>query len=440
MPGIPEQKKPVIGIRREDKSEYERRVPFTPDHVRKLIQKGFAVSVQPSKIRVFADKEYEEAGATVQEDLSPCDAIFGVKEIPQKCFSTGANYIFFSHVIKGQSYNMPMLKRMLELGCTLIDYERVVDDKNRRQIFFSHNAGVAGMAESICALGAKLELEGIKTPFTALKRPLDYGDLGQLKAALDVIAKWIASEGLPDGLTPLVVGFAGYGNVSKGAQEIFDILPHETIAAAELDVFMKKGAFSRNKLYKVVFHEKDMVVPVKPGTPFDLQDYYQHPEHYTGVFAQYLPHLTVLINGLYWESRYPRLVTKQWLRENWGKGTRLKVIGDIGNDSEGAIECTQHETDPGSPVFTYLPKEAKEVVGYAGDGPAVMAVGILPTELPKESSASFGDQLMPFVPDIMNATIGSSFEKLSLRPEIMSALIVYKGKLTPNYNYLEKYL
>jgi saccharopine dehydrogenase (NAD+, L-lysine-forming) len=125
----------TIGIRREDKSRWERRVPITPDKVRELREAhGIAFYVQPSPARVFREGEFQSAGAIVQDDLSPASTVFAVKEIPAQCFQPGKTYVFFAHVIKGQPYNMPMLRRMLELGCNLIDYEKVVDDKGRRLI------------------------------------------------------------------------------------------------------------------------------------------------------------------------------------------------------------------------------------------------------------------------------------------------------------------
>jgi hypothetical protein len=131
----------LIGIRREDKSEWERRVPLTPEDAAALQREhGIQVIVQTSPIRAFSDKEFEEAGIDVQEDLSPCAVIFGIKEMPEAFFEPDKAYVFFAHVIKGQPYNMPMLKRMLDLGCTLIDYERVVDEQQRRLIFFGWHA------------------------------------------------------------------------------------------------------------------------------------------------------------------------------------------------------------------------------------------------------------------------------------------------------------
>jgi len=116
----------LIGIRREDKNKWERRVPLTPEHVKELIQDhSIEFGLQPSPIRIFSDEEYIQAGAKIREDLSLCPVVFGVKEMPLVFFQPHNTSVFFSHVIKGQDYNMPMLKRMLTLKCQLIDYEKV---------------------------------------------------------------------------------------------------------------------------------------------------------------------------------------------------------------------------------------------------------------------------------------------------------------------------
>src|SRR5262245_16714328 len=230
-----------VGIRREDKNEWERRVPLTPEHVRTLVGQGLQVFVQPSTIRIFKDDEYRNAGAAVQEDLSHCDVVFAVKEIPGDFFRNEGSYMFFSHTFKGQPYNMPMLRKLIECRATLIDYEKVTDDQNRRLIFFGNYAGTAGMFETFYTLGQRLLWEGIKTPLADLKRPIEYSGLNEAKTALTAAGQRIAADGLPAELVPLVVGFSGYGNVSRGAQEIFELVPHETIHASELDGFMKSG-------------------------------------------------------------------------------------------------------------------------------------------------------------------------------------------------------
>ncbi|MGD1996185.1 MAG: bifunctional lysine ketoglutarate reductase /saccharopine dehydrogenase family protein [Anaerolineae bacterium] len=431
-----------VGIRREDKSIWERRVPIIPQHARELKEKhDIQVVVQPSDIRVFKDEEYTAVGAQVQEELSNCSAVFAVKEVPPSLLISGMTYVFFAHVIKGQPYNMPMLKRLLDQSCALIDYEKVIDEEGRRLIFFGRHAGWAGMLDTLWALGKRLAWEGIPTPFEAVAQAHTYADLETARGAVQEAGERIRSEGLPLTLAPLVVGFAGYGNVSQGAQEIFDLLPFEEVAPSDL-----AGLFERRSnphtLYKVVFKEKHMVEPVSPEDHFELQDYYDHPEKYRSRFSTYIPYLTVLVNGIYWEEKYPRLVTKHYLRELFSGPTRprLRVIGDISCDIEGAIECTVRCTEPGDPVYVYNPLTEETVDGHADEGIVMLAVDILPSELPREASTDFSAILKRFVPAIAKADYTAPFEELDLPPEIKRALIVHSGELTPDYQYLEHYL
>ena len=433
----------LIGIRREDKSEWERRVPLIPQDAAKLEKENdLQVVVQSSSIRAFGDDEFRAAGITVQEDLSPCPTIVGIKEIPQDALEPDKTYIFFAHVIKGQPYNMPMLQRLLDLGCTLIDYERVVDERNRRLIFFGWHAGVAGMIDTLWALGQRLTWEGISNPFASLRQTHTYRDLDEAKAALAQVRREIESEGLPETLSPLVVGVAGYGNVSRGAQEILDLLPIIEIQPEEVAGITKSREASAHHIYKVVFKEWHMVEPLSLDAGFELQHYYNHPEEYQGVFEQYLPHLTVLVNAIYWTERYPRLVTKAYLRELFDTedAPRLRVIGDISCDVEGAIECTTKSTEPGDPIYVYTPASGEVTDGHAGPGVVVMAVDILPSELPREASTDFSQVLKPYLPTIAQCDFDLPFEDCQLPPEIKRAVITYRGQLTPDYEYIQEYL
>lgn len=431
-----------VGIRREDKSIWERRVPVVPGDVGELTRRhGIEVVVQPSETRVFDDQEFARVGAQVREDLSDCDVVLAVKEIPPELFLPGTIYVFFAHVIKGQPYNMPMLQRLLDLGCVLIDYEKVTDDKGRRLIFFGRHAGWAGMLDTLWALGQRLEWEGVPNVFAPISQAHTYPCLEAAQEAVRRVGERIRAEGIPNRLAPLVVGFAGYGNVSQGAQDIFDLLPFEELAPADLPD-LDRGKPNPHTLYKVVFKEEHMVVPVDPAGGFVLRDYYEHPEKYTSRFSGYLPHLTVLVNGIYWEARYPRLVTKAALRELFTGPARprLRVIGDISCDVEGAIECTVRCTEPGSPVFVYNPLTGAAVDGYAGEGVVVMAVDILPSELPREASNDFSAVLKEYVPAIATADYTVPFDQLALPPEIKRAVVVYQEELTPDYRYLTQYL
>ena len=432
-----------IGIRKEDKDPTERRVPLTPEQVKTLIaEHQVEVVVEPSSNRIFQDEEYRQAGAMISEDLADCNIIFGVKEIPKDRFLPEHTYCFFSHTIKGQAYNMPMLQRMLDLKDTLIDYEKVTDEKGRRLIFFGRFAGYAGMIDTLWAFGQRLTWDGIDTPFKQIKQALNYPSLEAAKASIKAVGEAIQRKGLPESLTPLVCGFAGYGQVSQGAQEIYDLLPVETISPAELAAFVQSGNHSNKKVYKVVFKEEDMARPLDPKHRFELQDYYQHPEKYRGRFEEYLPYLTLLVNGIYWEPKYPRLVTKQFLR-SWyerEKQPRLRVIGDITCDIEGSIECNLEATNSLNPIYVYNPFTEKITYGWEGVGPVVLAVDKLPSELPREASESFGKALLPFVPALARADYTVSFQALEIPPEFKRAVIAHQGQLTPDYEYLREYL
>ncbi len=433
---------PTLGIRREDKNRWEQRVPITPHHVQELHKThGIKTVIQPSTIRVFSDDSYRKIGAQVQESLSPSSVIFAVKEIPLHLFEKGKTYVFFSHTIKGQKHNMPMLKKMMDMGCTLVDYERIVDEKGRRLVFFGRFAGLAGMVDTLWTLGRRLHYEQIDTPFNEIKQTIHYRDLDDIKKHLTTVGRNIKARGLPSSLAPLIIGFSGYGNVSHGAQEILDILPVQEIQPKE--ILSTYNAPSNNTIYKVVFKEEHMVEPINPGKRFDLQDYYQHPEGYHSIFDQYLSHLTVLMNCIYWSPQYPRLLTKHYVKKMSSSRDkpRLKIIGDISADVNGAIEFTQKTTSPDNPIFIYNPLTDSIQDGYEGDGLVVMAVDNLPCELPKESSESFSKTLLRFIPEIMEADFTiDDFDSISLPAEIKNAVVLYKGKLTPAYSYINKYL
>jgi len=435
-------KKNIFGIRREDKNEWERRAPFTPDAIKELkLEYGISCAVQPSPIRIFSDEEYEKAGAAIQEDISKCPIVFGIKEMPVDFFRPSKTYAFFSHTIKGQKYNMPMLKKIIELGCTLIDYEMIEDKNGKRNLFFGRSAGIAGMIDSLWALGSRLENEKIKNPFSNIKQALEYKSLNEAMESISLAGEKIKKDGLPDALAPFICGFAGYGNVSKGAQEIYGLLPVEELSPAELNSFVQKKQYTNKKVYKVVFREEDIAAPRDGVSPFNLNDYYQHPEKYVAKFENYVPCLTMLINAIYWDKRYPRLVTKQCLEALFKHSPpRLRVIGDVSCDTEGAIECNLHSTTPGNPVYVYNPVKQTAEDGIAGPGVLILAVDNLPCEIARESSSEFCATFKQFVLPIIKADYSADFNDFDLPDQIKKAVIVYKGNLTPKFEYLKDFI
>jgi len=172
----------TIGIRREDKNIWERRVPLTPLDIKELIDaKGVTAVVQPSENRAFSDQSYRDAGCELNEDINKAGLILAVKEIPESLLQKDKTYVYFSHTIKGQPYNMSMLRKLMEYRCNLIDYERIVDEKNRRLIFFGRYAGLAGMIETLHAFGQKLKAKGEDTPLSEIRQAYEYTSVEDAK-------------------------------------------------------------------------------------------------------------------------------------------------------------------------------------------------------------------------------------------------------------------
>ncbi|MFW9845507.1 MAG: hypothetical protein ACFFD6_02065 [Candidatus Thorarchaeota archaeon] len=431
----------TIGLRSEEKP-FESRVPLVPEHISDLSTKhNIRFVVEPSNQRSYTAHDFTKVGAEISP-LKGTDVpvILGIKEMPIDFFEKDKVYIFFSHTIKGQKDNMDMLQQVIDVGATLIDYERVIDDNGRRLIFFGNWAGMAGISDTLRVLGERLRSKGISpNPFAGMKPTLECKDLSDLKDQFQLLGERINEMGLPETMTPFVIGFAGYGNVSRGAQKMFDILPHEQINPDQIHNIPSPKS---NLLYKCVFKEEHMVKPKEDSADFDLQDYYANgAAKYLGVFHNYVPFMSVLLNCIYWTEKYPRLITRKFIRKHWNDtNRRLEIVGDISCDVGGAIEFTLQTTNPGHPAFTYLVEEDRAVVGVEGEGPVVMAVDNLPTELPRESSTSFSETLLDFIPALAKADFNVPFENLDLPRELKDAVIVYQGSLTEDYEYLKEHL
>ncbi|MGV9168408.1 MAG: hypothetical protein ACOC38_00515 [Promethearchaeia archaeon] len=430
----------ILAIRKEEKA-FEARAPLVPEHVAKLIDdEGINFVVEPSDQRIFSDTEYKNAGATISAVKgSNASIILGLKEMPNSIFESDKVYVYFSHTIKGQEHNMPMLRHIIETGATLLDYELIVDDNGARLVYFGNWAGMAGISDTLRVLGQRLKYEEIHpNPFLDLKPTLECDGLDDLQNEFNKLARRIQNQGLPKSTLPFVVGFAGYGNVSSGAQELFDILPHKRVKPNDLGNLEPL----EHTIYKCVFKEEHMVKPIAETAEFDLEDYYKKgSEAYEGIFHHYVPHLTILMNCIYWSQKYPRLLTKEFIKQHWSDSHRkLRIVGDISCDINGAIEFTETSTKPNNPAFTYVVEDDRIIHDVDGEGPVVVAVDNLPAELPKESSYSFSETLLPFIPPLASTDFSTSYSELQLPRELKDAIIVYRGNLTDQYKYLKDHL
>ena len=430
-----------VGIREEDKYAIERRVPLTPKHVKRITDKhNIQIEVLQSPKRAFTNEEYTATGCSVVDNLKEHQVIFGIKEVPVERVEANKTYVIFSHVIKGQPHNMPLLKKMMENNCNLIDYECIVNEENKRLIFFGRFAGLAGMLNSLWAFGLRMQHLGVETPFSKLKQMYTYFSLEQAMEAVKEVGEIIKKEGIPQSLLPLTVGLTGYGNVSKGAQEILDLLPVIEISPEELLKLSETKNISNKHIYKIIFKEKH-IARHKKGKTFDLNEFFTTPAHFESNFNPYIPHLSMLVNCMYWDDRYDRLITKNHLAHLYSNNQlRLQVIGDITCDPNGSIEATHMGTEIENPIFVYHPLTQTPTFGYKGDGVLIMAVDILPSELPRDSSLAFADALEPFVYEIAACDYSQDYEKLTLSSPIKKALILQNGKLTPKYAYLHEHV
>jgi alanine dehydrogenase len=430
-------------IRAEDKNRWERRTPLVPEDLKDIIhQTGASAFAEKSGKRVFGEDQYGAAGAGSCVGMADGDVILGVKEIPVEKILDNKTYVFFSHTVKGQKDNMPLLQRIIDSGSTLIDYERITDAAGRRLIYFGPYAGDAGAIDILSLMGEHWAARGIDTPFAEVRRAHQYESVRTACEHLVDIGGRIQKDGLPRQLCPFTIGILGYGNVSGGAQQIFDCLPTERIAADAVNDRVGRDQGDRHTVYLTVFKERDLVRPKAGGAVFDLQEYYTHPERYESRFDQFLPVFTLLVNAVYWEKRYPRFVTWTGLKHlaEGNPTPKLSGIADITCDTRGSIECNVKSTDSDMPAYRVDPVAGTIEDGHLGEGIVLLAVDNLPCELPRDASSFFSSQLSPFVPGLLSADDDRSLGASGLPPEVQRAVIVYNGRLTDDYEYLNRYL
>ncbi|MCC7429990.1 hypothetical protein IT568_04015 [bacterium] len=439
----------ILALRREDADKVgELRTAITPEAVEKLTKKGFTVLVQPRTSvengtikRIFTDENYLQAGATITENISLAPVIFGLKEIKTNFIEQNKTYVFFSHTFKGQKRNLGMLKNLMEKKCTVIDYELITDANGRRKVApFTKFAGFSGMIDTLHAFGKRLEALGIENDFSAVSQTIEKANLELSRKEVVELGKKIQLNGTSANLPPVVCVFAGNGGVSKGAQEIFDLLSPTEIKISDLQNIFENG--SRNKIYKLCLDVTELYKPKNAATEkITFEHYKANPELYESAVPDFINFVSIWVNGVNWSENYPRLLTYENFEQLFTTsfGTTLKAIGDISCDPEGSIQCSQ-ATWIDNPVFIFNPKTKERKFGFAGEGIALMAITNLPCELPTESSIAFNEALAPYVVEIAETDFSQPFEKLTVSEDVKRAMILQKGKLTEKYGYLEKFL
>jgi alpha-aminoadipic semialdehyde synthase len=310
----------TVGILRETYDKWERRAPLTPDHISSFLKdhRDVNVLVQPSSQRIFPDVQYQAAGATIQESLQDANVILGVKR-PKSLegLPESSTCMFFSHVIKGQPENMDLLEDCLNKRVQLIDYECIHENyqeavtgkiKKKRLVGFGKYAGIAAMIDSFSILGRRLlGTYNTTTPFLICPPSIYHPNLEAAKRSVQILGERITTEGLPSNLDPIVVCITGTGgNVHSGVREILELVPHEIVEVDDLPHLKP----ARHQLYVVTPEYHDLYRHTENGS-FDRDDFSHHPQNYTCKFSNSIaPYIHVLMNCIYWDERYPRLLTK----------------------------------------------------------------------------------------------------------------------------------
>ncbi|XP_059703174.1 alpha-aminoadipic semialdehyde synthase, mitochondrial isoform X1 [Haemorhous mexicanus] len=443
-------RKSVLAIRREDVSAWERRAPLAPKHVKELTKMGYKVLVQPSNRRAIHEKEYVKAGAIIQEDISEASLIIGVKRPPEDKLIPKKNYAFFSHTIKAQEANMPLLDEILRQEIRLFDYEKMVDQKGMRVVAFGKWAGVAGMINILHGLGLRFLALGHHTPFMHIGMAHNYRNSSQAVQAVRDAGYEISLGLMPKSLGPLTFVFTGTGNVSKGAQEMFSALPCEFVEPHELKEVFRSGDL--RKVYGTVLSRHHHLVRKRDGL-YDPVDYDKHPENYVSRFhIDIAPYTTCLINGIYWEQNSPRLLSRQDAQKllvpvKSATGAmdgcpelphRLLAICDISADTGGSIEFMTECTTIDNPFCMYDADQHITHDSVEGSGILMCSIDNLPAQLPIEATEYFGDMLFPYIEEMLLSEGSEPFEKQNYSPVVRDAVIASNGSLTPKYQYIQK--
>ncbi len=395
-----------FGILKERKNPPDRRVVFSPSELTRLKQKyqNVSVKVERSDIRVFDDAQYENLGIEVTDDISDCDILFGVKEVPIENLIPNKSYFFFSHTIKKQPYNRELLQAILQKNIDLYDYETIVDSENRRLIGFGRYAGIVGAYNGIRAFGIKFEL--FKLP------------KAETLSGKDALISHLKRLVLP----PLKFVITGTGKVGNGAKEVLDAIKIKEVSPE--NYLTKNYAQPVYTQIDVLEYNKR-----KDEQILDFSDFYKNPKEYVSDFEKFTKVSDIYITGHFYGNDAPVILTREMLKAN---DCKIKVVADVSCDVNGPIACTLRSSTIAEPLYGYLPDENKEVDVFHPAAIVVMAVDNLPCELPKDASDGFGEM---FVQHVVPAFFNNDKDGILQR-----AKITEKGKLTPRFSYLQDYV
>ena len=397
-----------IGVVREGKTPPDQRVPLTPAQCAELKRSYPEVElvVESSEVRRITDDEYRAEGIDVVKDLSGCDVLLGVKEVPMDELIPDTTYLFFSHTYKLQPYNAKLLRTIVDKQVRLIDYELIKRANGRRVIGFGRWAGIVGAYNGLRAWG-------MRHGTFALPRAIDCADMKDMVSHAKAID-------LP---SHMKIVLTGGGRVGMGAHELLTSLGLREVHA---------DAFLREDFNEAVFTRLDVEQynARKDGKPFDMEGFMADATDYKSTFMPYAEVADMYIAGHYWAEGSPFLFTREDMKAaSWN----VKVVADVSCDIDGPVACTLRPSTIAEPLYGYNPSTESECAMDDPSGLTVMAVDNLPCELPRDASHGFGKEMMAHVIPLL---VGGDRDNMLTN----ATETTLEGALAPKFAYLQDYI
>ena len=396
-----------IALIREGKVPPDKRVPFTPLQTEEIEQRFPEAKVicQTSSVRCFQDHEYQALDIRVQDGVADCDILMGIKEVPIADLIPNKTYLFFSHTIKKQPHNRPLLQAVLQKQIRLVDYEALKDKQGNRVVAFGRFAGMVGAYNGLWAYGKRYNLFELRRAFHCF-------DVNDLKLELRKMS-----------LPAIKIILTGSGRVAKGAMETLDTAGIRKVSPA--DYLTKKF----DEPVYVQLGSADYHVR-REGGHFNREEFHKQPERYDSTFLSFAHQTDLLLAGAYWNPAAPVLFTRQ---DMLNPSFRIKVIADITCDIGGSIPSTKKATTIHEPLYDYHATTDTVHSVFQGEGyTTVMSIDNLPCELPRSASEEFGRDL---IDRVLGPLLGNDPDGLIAR-----ATLAENGALTEHFRYLQDYV
>ena len=384
----------------------DKRVPLTPKQCRMLLDTypNLRISVKSSNIRCFSDEIYIAEGVSIVDDLSDCDVLVGVKEVPKSSLISNKTYFYFSHTIKEQSYNRELLLKMMELNISMVDYEVLKNQQGKRLLGFGRYAGIVGAYNGFLTYGLKSKKYNLKAAHKCEDRVEMEQEMAKIKLDCERII------------------ITGNGRVGNG---ILEVMKKSGIKEVSKFEFLNQ---SFNESIFVHLNTMDYNIKID-GSNSSKSEFYSQPELYKSSFMNYAKKADIFIAGHYYSSGSPYLFTREDAKCS---DFNIKVIADVSCDIDGPVASTIKPSTIANPIYGYNPLTEGEDDFNKSGVIAVMAVDNLPCELPKDASEDFGNEM---IDKILPSLILNDEQQI-----IKNATICKAGDLTPNFEYLRNYV